>query len=298
MITINSTLLQVLVSGILLGGIYSLVSVGLTLVFGVIRVINFAHGEFLMLAMFATLFAVKMSGANPYLTVLFIAPIFFVVGVLTFRLVIKPIIGSPTVTQIFATVGLSIVLQNLALLVWGPNYQAIQTQIASASIKLAGISISQTRLIAFVIAIAITVLLLLFLKYTYLGRAISAVAQDREAAKIVGIDVFFVYSLAFGIAIAITSIAGVILMPIYGVFPGTGAGFVLVSFVVVVIGGLGNVSGAIAGGIFIGLVEALSGYFLPVAFKEASYFLIFILVLWVRPAGLFGKRGFEQVGTQ
>jgi branched-chain amino acid transport system permease protein len=272
--------------------------VGLTMVFGVLRVINFAHGEYLMLAMFTSYFFVVGIGMPVYATIAVSAVIFFAFGILTYWLIFKPIINAPTIAQIFVTVGLGTVLQNLALIFFGPDFHGINTTIALKSFNFFGVSVSASRLVAFLAALVITMGLMVFMKHTYIGRAISAVSQDRNAAKIVGINLDFIYSLAFGIAIALVSVAAVCILPIYGVFPTVGVSFQLLAFVIVIIGGLGNIPGALIGGILIGVVEVLSGYFLSIAFKEAIYFIIFIVVLWIKPAGLFGKRGFEQVGTK
>lgn len=290
--------IQLIVSGLLLGGIYASVAVGLTLIFGVMRVVNFAHGEYLMLGMYATFGIVNALGINVYGSMFITAPLFFIIGIISYMVLIKPIIDAPSVGQIFVTLGLSIVMQNFIQMLLGPQFRGLDTTIGSLSLRIGSISISASRLIAFLITTMLVLLLLAFIKYTYTGRAISAVAQDSDAAKIVGVNLKRIYSLAFGLSITMVSIAATSILPIYGVYPTVGASFQLISFVVVVIGGLGNVKGALFGGILIGLVETFSGFYLPVAFKEAIYFMIFIIVLWIKPAGLFGKRGFETVGTR
>ena len=288
----NSTLLLVLINGLLLGGIYALLSIGLTIAFGIVRVVNFAHGDFLMLAMYSAYSMVTFTRVtNPYLSVIVVAPLFFVLGMLMYRFLIKPIINAPAVSQIFSTVGLSIVLQNIALMVWGPDFKSLQTQITT--VRFGVMNISQGRLIAFVVSFILVFALLAFLKYNFLGRAITAVAQDREAAMIVGIDVNYVYLITMGIAISSIGVAGVMLAPIYAVFPETGLYFVLIAFVVVILGGFGNITGVILGGLIIGLIDSLSGFYLQVAFKEATYFLVFILILWLKPAGILGNRNLD-----
>lgn len=295
---IGTLIIQLVVSSILLGGIYAAVSVGLTLVFGVMRVVNFAHGEFLMLAMFAAYFLVQGTGMDVYASMLITAPCFFLAGVLVYMVLIKPIIHASSTAQIFVTLGLSTVLQNVALIAFGGDYRGVETAVGSMSVNIGGVAVSVSRLIAFAITVSLVVLLLLFMKYTYIGRAISAAAQDSDAAKIVGINLKLIYSLAFGIATMLIAIVASAILPIYGVSTISGVSFQLLAFVIVVIGGLGNIRGAFFGGILIGFVEIFSGYFLSIAFKEAIYFIIFIIVLWIKPAGLFGKRGFEQVGTR
>lgn len=289
---------QVLMSGLLLGGIYALISIGLTLIFGVIRIVNFAHGEFLMLAMYVAYWLWRSLAVDPYVSVLILAALMFVVGMATQRAVIQPIMGSPSSMQIFATVGLSITLQNIALFLWKADYRTVQTAYQAAKVSIAGVVVGYPRLVAFVCAMGLTVVLFWFLKYTFAGRAIRAIAQDRTAAMLMGINQRKTYMVAFGLGAACVGVAGGLLMPIYYVFPTVGTYFALPAFVVVVLGGMGDMMGAWLGGILIGLVEAISGFFVP-ALKEAIYFAIFILVLLVRPSGIFGLgRGYEEVSQE
>ena len=290
-------LTQVAISGLLLGGVYALISIGLTLIFGVLRIVNFAHGEFLMVAMYATFWLAQLYGIDPYISLAAVAALLFLMGIGAHALVVRPILNAASSMQIFATVGLSIVLQNLALLIWKADYRSVDTPLSKAVISVGPLLVGVSRLIAFLVAISITVLLFLFLKRTYLGKAIRCTAQDRTAALLMGINVHRIYLLTFGIGSALVGIAGALLMPIYPTFPTVGTYFVLIAFVVVVLGGMGNMTGALLGGIFIGLVEAFSGFYVP-ALKEAVYFAIFILVLLIRPTGLFGVVGAEEVGLK
>lgn len=288
------TFLQVIISGILLGGIYSLISVGLSLLFGVLRIVNFAHGEFLMLSMFLGYWMYNLYQLDPYLSLLIVVPASAVFGWILYRILIRGVLGQSDMVYILTTVALSIVLQNLALLFFGPDERAIQT--VSSSIQIGEIFISTTRLIGFIGSILLVVGLILFLKKTYLGKAIMAVAQDKRAASYVGINVDKVYMITFILSVMCVGVAGSLILPIFSVSPHIGTYLVLIAFVVVVIGGLGNINGVIPGGILIGVVEALSGYYLSVSWKEIIYFIIFLLVLSLRPAGLFGKKGSEVVG--
>lgn len=281
---------QILVSGLLLGGIYAIISIGLTLIFGVIRIVNFAHGEFLMLAMYFT-YMLFQQGIDPYQSVMLIAPAFFLVGVLVQRILIQPILETPPTVKILSTLGLSVTLQNLALMLWKADYRTIKTSYQDAVIRLGPTVLSYPKFIAFMVTMLIAALLFVFLKGTYLGKAIRAVAQDREAAKLMGINVYNVYLIAFGIGIALVGVAGALLMPIYYVFPTVGQLFVLISFVVVVLGGLGSIPGALVGGLIIGVVESLAGVFVDPQLKEAVYFVIFFLLLLFRPSGIFGVKG-------
>lgn len=289
---------QVVISGILIGGIYALISMGLTLIFGVTRIVNFAHGEYVMLAMFGTFVLSQRFGLDPYVSVIPIAVLAFLAGAVTQRVIIQPLLNASHASQIFVTMGLSITLMNLALMVWGADFQSVRTPYEAAVLSLGPWTVGVPRAVTFLVAVAMMVGMLLFLRNTYLGKAITAVSQDRMAAMLMGIDVNRVYIIAFGIGIACVGVAGAVLMPIYSVFPTVGAYFGLTAYVVVVLGGMGSMVGAMVGGLVIGVVEALSGYFISPGLKEAVYLLIFILMLVIRPSGLFGIVGAEEMGVK
>ncbi|HWT82008.1 MAG TPA: branched-chain amino acid ABC transporter permease [Candidatus Methylomirabilis sp.] len=290
-------LAQVVVSGILLGGVYALISIGLTLIFGVLRVVNFAHGEFLMIGMYASFWLFHLYALNPYVSLPFVVALLFLVGLVAQFLVIRPILKASASMQIAATVGLSTLLQNLALVTMTANYRSVETTLSKLVLSVGPLVLGLSRLVAFLVALAITGLLFLFLQRTYLGKAIRCTAQDRTAALLMGINIDRVYLVTFAIGSALVGVAGALLMPLYPVFPTVGAYFVLVAFVVVVLGGLGNLTGALLGGFIIGLVEAFSGFYVP-ELKEAVYFVVFIIVLLIRPTGLFGVVGAEEVGLK
>lgn len=291
--------MQVAISGLLLGGVYSLIAIGLTIIFGVVRIINFAHGELLMVAMYLTFIFHHWLGLDPYISVFLVAPILFLVGALIQRLIIQPIQGSSASMKIFATVGLSIALQNLALMLFKGDFRTTQTAYSTSVLNLSGLTVSIPRLVAFGIAMLLTAGLFLFLKYSFVGKALRALAEDREAAALMGIPVSRLYLLAFGIGSAMVGVAGALIMPVFYAFPTVGHLFGLTSFVVVVLGGMGNMIGALLGGLIIGVVESFSGVYIAPSLKEAVYFILFILVLLVRPQGLFGLgRGTEEVGLK
>lgn len=295
MIEVNPlTMLQTLISGLLLGGIYSLISMGLNLILGVVRIVNFAHGEFLMIAMYASFLFYSTMGLDPYVSGILVIALLFLLGVITQRFMIQPILDTPDTTKVFATLGLSIALQNLALMVMGANHMSVSTSYQSAVINLGELAISIPRLIAFIIAISVAILLYLFLQKTMVGKAVRAVAIQRQAAYLMGINVKKIYLLAFGIGVGLVGLAGAILMPIYSIYPTLGTSFVLIAFVVVVLGGMGSMFGAFFGGLIIGVVEALSGVLIDTGLKEAVYFIIFILVLLFRPSGIFGLGKAEE----
>jgi branched-chain amino acid transport system permease protein len=278
---------QLGVSTILLGGIYALIAVGLTLIFGIMRVVNFAHGEFLMLGMYLAFWAYTLLALDPY----------FVIGLATYVLVMRGVIHASHNVQIFTTVGLSTALQNLALVLWSGDFHTVRPWHASAPIRVAGTAFNLSQVVAFLIAIALTVLLFAFMRWTHTGRVMRATAQDRDAAILMGIDTDRVYRLTFAIGIAAVGAAGVLVSPLYAVYPTAGLQFVLLSYVVVVLGGLGDMVGALIGSLIVAAVEVAGSYFFGTAWKEILYFLLFIGVLVFRPAGLFGQRGAENLGV-
>ncbi|MFZ0448188.1 MAG: branched-chain amino acid ABC transporter permease [Desulfatiglandaceae bacterium] len=294
---------QLVISGILLGGIYALASIGLTLIFGVMKIVNFAHGEFLMLGMYLSFWLHHYFHMDPYLSILVVIPVFFLIGIVVYRLIIAPTLGAPILTQIFVTVGLSIVIENLALLLWSADFRTITLAYLKAPLILGPfphlgieeIIVDIKRLIAFVIGLSISVIFYLVLKYSYTGKVIRATSQDRSTALLMGINIGKVYMLTFGIGIVLVGIAGALMIPIYTVHPFVGFEFVLIMFVVVVLGGLGSIPGAVIAGLFIGVVEIFSSFLIGPSSKQAIYFLVFIAVLVIRPSGLFGIKGEEEL---
>jgi branched-chain amino acid transport system permease protein len=291
-------LLQLILSGVLLGALYIVVSIGISLVFGVMRVMNFAHGEIVMLGMYGAYWAHESGGVDPYVAGLVIVPVVFLLCVTVLRGFVLWLVGSPPLVQVFATLGLSIALQNLALVLWGGNYRSVQMAYSGTLLQIGPLQVPLTRLVVFAVALVLAAALHLFLKYSYFGKAVRATAQNRRVAMLMGIDVDRVYVMIFALGIAITALSGVLLMPIYTVYPGSGFQFALIAFVVVVLGGLGSLPGVILGGLMIGLVEVFSGYFLAPSMTQIVYFAVFIVMLIVRPAGLLGQRGAEELGLR
>lgn len=293
-----SIIIQVGVSGVLLGGIYSLISIGLVLIFGITRILNFAHGDFLMMAMYATFWLFQLAGIDPYVSLLLVIPLLFMGGIATQRIIIQPLFRAPPIMQVFATLGLSIVLQNVAFLLWKPDYRTVQTSYSTMTVSVGDLFISFPRLIAFVVSLVISLFIFIMLKKTYLGKAIRATVQNRIAAQMMGINLHRISLLAFGIGAACAGIGGSLLMPIFYVFPSVGTHFVIIAFVVVVLGGMDSLPGAFIGGLILGLVETFSGFFLGSAVKEMVYLIVFIVVLSVKPAGIFGIVGSEEIGSK
>ncbi len=281
------TILQVAIDGVLLGAIYALISVGLTLIFGVMNIIQFAHGDFLMLSMFATFWTFHFLGMDPYLSLIIVVPLFFILGVLTQKVLINPILDAPEVAQVFATVGLGIVFRSVATFLWSADYRAVPTSYASKNFFLGELVFNFPRIVTFLICIALNVGLFIFLKKTMLGKAVRATSQNRKAAQLMGVNINKIYLLVFGISSATVGVAGAALMPMYWAFPTVGWYFVIIAFVAVVLGGMGSIQGAFLGGLIIGLVESFSGLFFPPALKSVLYYLIFLAILFLKPSGLF-----------
>ncbi len=292
-----ATISQLLVASVLLGGVYALVSIGLTLIFGVMRVVNFAHGEFLMLGMYLAFWGFTLWGVDPYLAVVVALPGFFLLGGITYLVVMRGIISSSHSVQIFTTVGLSIALQSVALLAWTSDFRFVRPPLAEVTIRVAGASVNLAALIAFGVAMACTVALFAFLRWTHVGMVMRATAQDREAATLMGINTDLVHGLTFALGIACVGVAGVLLAPRYPVYPTAGLQFILIAFVVVILGGLGDMVGALIGSLIVAAVEVFGSYVIGTAWREVLYFLILLAVLMFRPAGLFGQRGAENLGT-
>jgi branched-chain amino acid transport system permease protein len=286
---------QLVIAGILLGGVYALLSVGLTLIFGVVRIVNFAHGDFVMLAMYATYFLWVLQ-LDPYLAAPLVTATFFLFGMAVERLVIRRTLTAPHLVQVFVTLGLSVVFVSFAHLAWSADFRIVRTAYSAAIVAVGPIRVTVVSLAAFLVAMATSGLLFLFLRKTQIGAAIRATAQDRQTAAVMGIEVPRVYNLTFGLGIACAGLAGALLTPMYPAFPSVGLGYALIAFVVVILGGLGSFPGAIIGGLLVGVIETLSGYYLAPSLKEAAYFTLFIGVLVLRPAGLLGIRGSELTG--
>lgn len=288
------TFFQLIVSGLLLGGVYALCALGLNLIFGVAKIVNFAHGEFLMLGMYAAYWLMMSTGINPYLGAPLIGAAFFVLGMLFYWWLMRFTIYKPEMTQVFATLGLGIALQNLVLLLWSADYRTVQVMaIGGESADILGILVSTNRLIAFAFAAAIVAGVMLFMRLTFLGRAIEAISQDLVAARLMGINPSKIFLITFGLGIGLTGVAGAVLMPTFYAFPSVGTFFVLVAFVVVVLGGLASLTGTVIGGLVLDVVESFTGFFSP-DLKEATHFVLLILVLAIRPNGIFGVKGVEK----
>ncbi len=283
-------LIPAIINGLLTGALYALVSLGLTLIYGVLHIINFAHGALLSAALFAAFFAFRLLGLDPYVAVFLLAPIFFGLGYMLQRLVIGPASHGDDRNMLLITLGIAVVIENVLLYAFRADTRTIEVPYAYQTVDLGFTFLAVPRVVGFVAVFGVALALWLLISFTDSGRAIRAVAKEKLGAELVGIDVAHVYAMTFGLGTACVAIAACLLIPTYYVNPTVGNAFVLVAFTIVVLGGMGSVPGALIGGLMIGVVESLSGLFLGELLGQIGIFLIFIAVLLVRPSGLFGAR--------
>lgn len=287
------TLISAVLYGILNGGIYALVAVGLTLIFGVMDIVNFAHGAYMMLAMYTTFFLWSIYGIDPFASILIVVPVFFLFGVVSERVVIDPIIDKPNFAQIFATVGLVWIFENAALYFFSATPRGIEA--GYGQINIGPIPVGEARVYGFLIALVTTGLLFLLLEKTKIGMAIRATAQNKQAAELMGMNSDRVYLITFGLGIALVGVAGAVIATLFSTFPHVGAYYVLIAFVVVVLGGLGNIFGALVGGIVIGIVDSLVGLYVDPTLGPPVYYAVFLAVLLVRSSESFQAGGIRGI---
>jgi branched-chain amino acid transport system permease protein len=290
------TIGQLVLSGILVGGIYALMSLGLTLIFGVLRVVNFAHGEFLMIAMYGAWAATRYLGLNPYLAIVAVVPGMFLFGMLVHWLIVRPGLEKPHLVVVFATMGLSILLQNVGLMLLSADLRDVPPLLGGRSWTFGPLFAKPELVIGFLVAVACTLVLRFLLQATYLGKAIRATVQDGEAAQLMGVAVPRIFLITFAGGSALVGLAACIMMPLFSVFPTVGLNFVLIAFVIVVLGGMGSIEGALVGGLGIGVVQSLASYYIAPAFGQMFFFILFLLVMILRPAGLLGQKGMAGIG--
>lgn len=288
---------NIITLGLLLGGIYALVSVGLNLIFGVIRIINFAQGEFVMLGMYGAYACYTFLGLDPYIALVLVVPLLGLFGMAVYWFIMRPLQNEPMM-QIFASFGLLLVLQNTVLAITGGLTFSVNTPLSNITFAVGAVQIGLSRLVVLVSAALVALLLGLFLTRTTFGQAIRAVAQDRKGAQLMGINVEKTFMWSFAIGTALAGLAGVLLTPIFTMSPQIGGNFIMAAFAVVVLGGLGSVLGAFIGGFIVGLTEAVAGYYIDPILKNAILFIVFIVVLLVKPSGLLGHAGAEEVGLR
>jgi len=289
-----SILLSALLNGLTTGAVYALIALGLTLIYGVLHIINFAHGASLMMALYGVYALKERWGIDPYVALPIMVPAMFVLGYAMQRIVINRASHGKDENILLVTLGLSIVMENFALLFFKSDTRTIETAYTLTTVAIgpeaAQVMVSLPKLVAFAGALVVSALLIVILQRTDLGRAIRAVAKEKQGARLMGIDVEHVYAMCFGLGLACLGAAACFLLPAYYVNPQVGNGFVLVAFTVVVLGGMGSFAGALLGGLLIGVVESFGGLFLGESLGQVGIFVIFIGVLLLRPEGFFGAK--------
>jgi branched-chain amino acid transport system permease protein len=286
----STVILPTVLNGLMTGAVYALVALGLTLIYGVLHIVNFAHGALLTAAMFAAFFAYKLLGIDPYLAALFLTPLFFLLGYGMQRFIIGPAAHGEDRNTLLVTLGLAVVIQNALLYAFHADTRTIDLPYAFDVIDVGATFLAVPRVIAFAVVFAVALSLWLVMQWTDTGKAIRAVAKERLGAELAGIDVGHIHAVTFGLGTACLAIAACLLLPTYYVNPQVGDAFVLVAFTIVVLGGMGSVPGALIGGLFTGVIESLSGFYLGESLGQIGIFVMFILVLLLRPTGLFGAR--------
>lgn len=283
-------LIQLLVSGLLMGFIFSLIAVGLNLIFGVMDIVNFAHGDFLMLSMYIAFWLWYLWGIDPLFSLPVCIVLLFVIGWVTYQLIIKRVLKAPMLAQIFSTFGLMVFLRNAALLAWTSDYRAVKETLLSGRIGIGGVFIPIPQLVASVGAIITFGLIYWFMQRTETGMALMATAEDAEAASLMGINSDRMYALSWGLGAACVGVAGALLSTFYYIFPEVGYLFGLLAYIIVALGGFGSITGAFIAGIIVGVVEVLLGFLWDPAFKYLAVYLIYLIVVIARPQGLLGAR--------
>jgi len=284
----GTMLLQGIVSGLLSGGVYAMIALGMALIFGVMRVINVAHGTLLMLGGFTTYWLFALYGLNPFFSLLISFPLLFLVGLLLQRFFVSRVVGAPELSSLILTFGLSIFITNMAVMSWTSDYRSVE--FLTGSFLLGPIAISKPRLVTFGFALLITVAAFLFLNNTKIGKAIRATSQHRELAQVCGINVRRIDMITFGLASGLAGAGGSLISIMFSVFPEMGRGYVFKSFLVIVFGGAGNYPGAFLGGLILGIVEALTSLLLSAQLSEVTAYVLLVVLLLLRPTGLLGGR--------
>ena len=281
---------QAVINGLLIGGIYALVSIGVTLIFGVVKIVNFAQGEFVMIGMYISFFLATQFGIDPIVSLVVSMPVLFVVGVLVQHFLIRKVLGLNDLPQIFLTFALSLLLINLALMLFTANYRTVHASYSDEALHFGAVYVPVDKLIAFAVAMVLSGGLWVFLHTTDLGKAMRAASQNREVAQLMGINPNRVFAVALGIALALAGAAGSLLMPFYPAYPLVGQVFVLMAFVAVVLGTLGNVIGALIASLLMGIAESLGIQFIGADSGLIVVFVLLLTTLALRPSGLAGGR--------
>jgi len=284
--------LQSFANGLLIAGLYAAVTLGLTLVLGVMGIVNFAHGEMVMLGAYNTFWVFTLLGIDPLLSIGLSGLLLFFIGLFIYRFTIRPILNDPPLNQLLLTLGISIFLQNLAMIFWKTDSRSVLTPYSGMSLSLGEVHVGLTRLLTFLIAVGLTLLLLLFLYKARPGRAMRAVSENNTASWLIGINVQKTYLLAFGVACALAGASGALVSTIMYTYPMVGFKLSLKAFCILVLGGLGNIPGALFGSLILGLTESFVGTYVPEGsgWAEGISFILIMIILIIKPTGLVGTR--------
>lgn len=288
------SLMPAIVNGISMGAIYGLIAMGLTLIFGIMRVTNFAQGALLMLSMMIAYWIWTLTGLNPYLLIIIVGPVMFFFGYWLEKIMIRPVLKAQSDVReplgvLLLTASFAVVLENAALMVFGADYRMAQATFSNKTYTFGNVSLSAPRLYGLIITLVVSAAFYMFLQKTETGRQLRATGQDRNTAALMGINSERIFAIAFGLGTALLAVAGLVLLPFYYVHPTVGGVFMTRAFIVVILGGLGSVPGALVGGIIIGLIETVAAQFMTASVTSVLIYLVFLIVLFVKPTGLFGS---------
>ena len=284
----SEQLLQQLVNGLLIGFLYSLIAIGLTMIWGVMNIINFAHGDFLMLSMFVSFWLYTLYGLDPLFSIPICTGLLFLLGLLIYKYLVSKVMTGPGLAQLVVTFGVSIFIANAAVLLWTPDFRMIEKPLLLGTWTFGTIQLSIPKTVASAGSVLVSLAVFLFLRGTKTGKAILATEMNRSSALLMGVNTDRVNALSFGIGSALVGIAGAFLSMYYYIYPQVGGTFGLISFCIVALGGFGSVEGAFVAGILIGIVQTFGGYFLDPAYKYAVVFAMYLITVWIRPQGLLG----------
>jgi len=284
----HEQLLQQLADGLLIGLMYSLVAIGLTLIWGVMNIVNFAHGDFLMLGMFTSFWLFTLYGLDPIFSIPICLICMFVLGMLIYRFIVSKVMKGPVLAQLVVTFGVSIFISNLAVYFWTPDFRLLPATILRGTWQVGGVELSVPKVAASIGSIIASACMIIFLRRTKTGKAILATEMDRDAALLMGINTERINSISFGIGAALVGVAGAFLSTYYYIYPQVGGLFGTIAFCVVALGGFGSIEGAFIAGILVGLAQTLGGFFFDPSYKYAIVFMIYLITIWIRPQGLMG----------
>jgi branched-chain amino acid transport system permease protein len=284
----SEQLVQQLVNGLLIGFLYSLIAIGLTMIWGVMNIINFAHGDFLMLSMYVSFWLYTLYGLDPIFSIPVCTGLLFLLGLLIYKYLVSKVMTGPALAQLVVTFGVSIFIANAAVLLWTPDFKMIEKPLLAGTWSFGAVQLSVPKAVASAGSVLVSLALFLFLRMTKTGKAILATEMNRSSAMLMGVNTDRVNALSFAIGSALVGIAGVFLSMYYYIYPGVGGTFGLISFCIVALGGFGSIEGAFIAGILIGIVQTLGGYFFDPAYKYAIVFALYLVTVWIRPQGLLG----------